>query len=301
MYTDFKSMDPDALSVGERQQLLTALIAPRPIAFASTVNKEGLINLSPFSFFNVFSANPPVLVFSPSRRGRDGTTKHTYENLKEVPEVCISVVNYAMVEQMSLASTEYDYGVNEFEKAGFTAIPSDTIQPPRVAESPANFECTVNKIIELGEEGGSGNLVVATIQKIHIQKQYIGDTNIPDTTQLDLVARMGGNWYSRAHGESLFEIPKPLRNKGIGVDQLPPSIRNSSILTGNNLGRLGNSEEFPSSELIEKVRQRPDLESIYTQFSGNKLEAEVHKFAQVLLEQNEVELAFAVLVTLYDE
>ena len=214
-----KSFDPYEIDVRERQSLLTSAIAPRPICFASTIDDKGNVNLSPFSFFNVFSNNPPILVFSPSRRGRDGTTKHTYENVKLVPEVSINIVNYSMVEQMSLASTEYGKGVNEFIKAGFTEIASDTIQPPRVKESPVSFECSVEQIIELGTEGGAGNLVLAKVQRIHVRTEFLDNNEHLDTTKLDLVGRMGANWYTHSGVDSLFEIPKPLQKIGIGIDQ----------------------------------------------------------------------------------
>jgi len=248
-----RSLSPEQLSQAELHGYLLSAVAPRPICFASTVSAKGEVNLSPYSFFNVFSSNPPVMIFSPARRGRDNTIKHSYENVKEVAEVTINVVNYPMVEQMSLASTEYARGVNEFEKAGFTQVESDLVKPPRVGEAPVSFECRVTEVIELGDGPGAGNLVLAEVLKIHLQEEYLDPEGRLDTRLLDLVGRMGGSWYTHASGDSLFEIPKPLRTLGIGVDSLPESARNSSVLTGNELGRLGNSEVIPSSEVQERL------------------------------------------------
>ena len=236
------SLDPNSLSASQVHKILLTAVAPRPIAFASTIDAEGNVNLSPFSFFNVFSANPPIMIFSPARRVRDNTAKHTLENVKEVKEVVINTVNFPIVEQMSLSSTEYSEGVNEFEKAGFTQIPSEVIQPPRVGEAPISFECTVDKVIELGNDGGAGNLVISRVQRIHINDDYLNEKGDLDTQKLDLVARMGESWYCRANGDALFEIPKPIFNKGIGVDQLPTHVLKSTVLNGNHLGRLGNLE-----------------------------------------------------------
>lgn len=248
-----RSLSPEQLSQAELHGYLLSAVAPRPICFASTISAKGEVNLSPYSFFNVFSSNPPVMIFSPARRGRDNTVKHSYENVKEVAEVTINVVNHPMVEQMSLASTEYARGVNEFEKAGFTQVESDLIKPPRVGEAPVSFECRVTEVIELGDGPGAGNLVLAEVLKVHLQEEYLDQDGRLDTRLLDLVGRMGGSWYTRASGDSLFEIPKPLRTLGIGVDSLPESARNSTILTGNELGRLGNSEVMPASEEQERL------------------------------------------------
>lgn len=248
-----RSLSPEQLSQAELHGYLLSAVAPRPICFASTISAKGEVNLSPYSFFNVFSSNPPVMIFSPARRGRDNTVKHSYENVKEVAEVTINVVNHPMVEQMSLASTEYARGVNEFKKAGFTQVESDLIKPPRVGEAPVSFECRVTEVIELGDGPGAGNLVLAEVLKIHLQEEYLDQDGRLDTRLLDLVGRMGGSWYTRASGDSLFEIPKPLRTLGIGVDSLPESARNSTVLTGNELGRLGNSEVMPTSEEQERL------------------------------------------------
>ncbi len=296
--SEIKSYDPYDFSIAERQGILTAAIGPRPICFASTVDKDGKVNLSPYSFFNVFSNNPPMLIFSPSRRGRDNTTKHTYENIKEVPEVCINIVNYPMVEQMSLASTEYEKGVNEFKKAGFTEIASDTIKPPRVKESPVSFECTVDQVIELGTEGGAGNLVLARIQKIHLDTQYLNEAGKLDNTKLDLVGRMGANWYTRANGEALFEIPKPLQTKGIGVDSLPKHVQESEILSANNIGRLGNVEKYPSDDEIAEAKNFKTVAAAFTQFENDELINEIHRLAKIELELGNSEKALTILSTI---
>ena len=284
-----KTIDPTQLPQPELHGILLSAVAPRPICFASTVDKDGNVNLSPFSFFNVFSSNPPLMIFSPARSGRDNTTKHSYQNVKEVPEVVINIVNHPMVEQMSLASTAYDKGVNEFVKAGFTQIASEKVKPPRVGEAPVAFECAVTKVIELAELPGAGNLVLAEVKLIHINKNYMDEKGALDTTKLDLVGRMGGSWYTRASGEALFEIPKPIRSKGIGVDQLPKGVRESDVLTGNNLGRLGNVERLPNKEEIEKAAE-------WTKVSEPFSKKDIHVKAQQLLEQGETQKALAILL-----
>jgi flavin reductase (DIM6/NTAB) family NADH-FMN oxidoreductase RutF len=243
------SITPNQVSPADLQGYLQSAVAPRPIAFASTLNEDGTPNLSPFSFFNVFSSNPPILIFSPARRVRNNTIKHTLINAQNTPEVVINIVNYDMVEQMSLSSTEYPDGVNEFEKAGFTMQPSDLVKPFRVAESPVQFECKVNQIIALGDQGGAGNLVICEVLKIHIQDEVLDVNNKIDQHKIDLVSRMGANWYSRAN-MGLFEIEKPLTTLGIGVDSIPVFIKESPFFNGNDLGKLGNVEKLPNSEEI---------------------------------------------------
>lgn len=270
-----KSHKAADLSNREMYGFLSSAVAPRPICFASTVDAAGNVNLSPFSFFNVFSSNPPILVFSPVKRGRDGSEKDTLQNLKEVKEVTISVVNYAMVEQMSLASTEYEKGINEFTKAGFIEVKSELVKPPRVGESPVVFECKVNDIIELGSEGGAGSLVIAEVVMVHINDEYLNEQGRLDTPKLDLVARMGENWYARASGYALFEIPKPVSSIGIGVDNLPENVRNSQVLTGNNLGRLGTLERLPNEEEIKAFTLNENLP-----------EREIHEQAKQLIEDD---------------
>ena len=239
-----KTIDPKAVSTAALHGYMLGAVTPRPIAFASTIDSAGNVNLSPFSFFNVFSANPPIMIFSPARRGRDNTTKHTYENVLQVKEVVINIVNYDIVQQMSLSSTEYGKGVNEFEKAGLTPLASQTIKPPRVAESPVQFECRVNEVISLGTEGGAGNLVICEVLKMHINEAILDADGKIDPVKLDAVSRMGGNWYSRAK-QGMFEVPKPLSRLGIGFDQLPEAIRTSKLLTGNDLAMLANVEVLP--------------------------------------------------------
>jgi flavin reductase (DIM6/NTAB) family NADH-FMN oxidoreductase RutF len=239
---------PSELPIPKIHQLLLGSIGPRPICFASTIDKQGNRNLAPFSFFNVFSANPPILVFSPSRSGRTGETKHTHDNVKEVAEVVINVVTYDMVQQMSLASSPYPKGVDEFIKTGFTPLESDLVKPYRVKESPVQLECTVENVIELGQGGGAGNLIICKVVKIHIDENMMNEAGQIDQTKIDLVARMGGDWYCRANGDAIFELQKPLTTCGIGVDVLPEKVRLNDVLTGNDLGVLGNIESIPSLE-----------------------------------------------------
>jgi flavin reductase (DIM6/NTAB) family NADH-FMN oxidoreductase RutF len=296
----WKAFNPKELHLPVLQYYLQSLIAPRPIAFASTIDKLGKVNLSPFSFFNIFSLNPPIVVFSPSRRGRDNSTKHTLENVLEVPEVVINMVNYSIVEQTSLASTEYDKGVNEFIKAGLTEETSTLVRPPRVAESPAALECKVQQILPLGNEGGAGNLVICEVVLIHIKEKVFDENGKISPYHLDLVARMGGDWYSRSQGESLFEIPKPLQTKGIGIDNIPKNIRNSNILTGNNLGRLGNIEKLPNQEEVESFKEREEIQTLMQKFENQPIELEkaVHLLAQTYLEKKDVVSAWKVLLSL---
>ena len=244
-----RSIEPKDLSPGKLQGYLQSAVAPRPIAFASTVDSNGKPNLSPFSFFNVFSSNPPILIFSPARRVRDNTVKHTLLNAQETKQVVINVVNYDIVQQASLASTEYAQGVNEFLKSGLTMLPSDIVKPYRVGESPIQFECKVNQIIALGENGGAGNLVICEVLKIHIDEKILDVNGNIDQHKIDLVSRLGGNWYSRSN-QGLFEVPKPLTTLGIGVDNIPDFVKNSPVFTGNDLGMLGNIEALPTTEEI---------------------------------------------------
>lgn len=287
------SIDPKSIDQPVLHNYLLTAVAPRPIALASTIDKEGRVNLSPFSFFNVFSSNPPIMIFSPARRGRDNTTKHTYENIKAINETVINIVNYPIVEQMSLSSTEYPEGVNEFTKAGFTEVASKKVKPPRVKEAPVSFECKVDQVIELGKKHGAGNLIIARVVMMHFNEEYLDANNMLDTQKLDLVGRMGGSWYTRSSGDSLFEIPKPLRTMGIGVDALPESIRNSGVLTGNNLGRLGNIEQFPTQEFIEEIKTDPVVKTFLTTGATN---SDLHRLAKRFLDKNETEKAMAVLM-----
>ena len=283
------TINPQKIETVKLHSYLLSSVAPRPIALASTIDENGKPNLSPFSFFNVFSANPPILVFSPARRVSDNTEKHTFENVKQTKEVVINVVNYEIVQQTSLSSTEYERGVNEFEKAGFSMLESELVKPFRVAESPIQFECKVNEIIELGKEGGAGNLIICEVVRLHINESVLDENKMIDQVKLDLVARAGGSFYSRAKN-TFFEIPKPLQTKGIGVSTLPDDIKNSQILTGNNLGMLGNVDSLPNSIDVDKFMK--DNSNYFTDDINEK-----HKFAQEFLNKNEVESAWKVLLS----
>ena len=293
-----KTIQPKDLSTPELQALLQGAVAPRPIAFVSSINGAGAVNLSPFSFFNLFSANPPILVFSPSRRVRDKSTKHTLENVLEVPEVVIHVVGHSLVEQMSLASTEYGKGVNEFVKAGLTEVPSNLVSPPRVKEAPLAFECRVNQVISLGEEGGAGNLVICEVLQIHLDERILDASGAIAPLKLDPVARLGGNWYTKITAESLFQIPKPLTTLGIGVDQIPEEIRFSPVLTGNNLGRLGNVEQLPSPEELAAFGQTPEVLELKKRFQRDPESwlDHLHSWAQQELESGDVDVAWKILL-----
>ena len=254
-YVIMLTINPNAIPTAKLHGYLLSAVAPRPIAFASTVNSDGQPNLSPFSFFNVFSANPPILIFSPARRVVNNTTKHTLENVIATKEVVINVVNYNLVQQMSLSSTEYAAGVNEFEKAGLTMLKSDLVKPFRVAESPIQMECKVNEVVALGTEGGAGNLVICEVVRMHIDEEYLDENGNINQEKLDLVARAGGSYYSRTRN-GFFEIPKPLSTLGIGVDNLPKAVRLSSVLTGNDLGILANVEAFPTEKEISNFTEK---------------------------------------------
>lgn len=292
--TTFKTVNPKEVSTGAFHHLMLGVVAPRPIAFASTVDSDGNVNLSPFSFFNAFGANPPTLIFSPARRVRDNTTKHTLENAKATKEVVINIVNYPIVEQMSLSSTEYDKGVNEFLKSGLTEEASLKVKPPRVKEAPAAFECIVKEVIETGTEGGAGNLIICEVVMAHFSHAILDADEKVDPFKADLVARMGGNWYCRANGDALFEIEKPIRNKGIGVDQMPEAIRNSNILTGNNLGKLGNVEKLPEEADIAKFGESEAIQALHK--NEGDLEENLHRLAQQYLTNNEVTEAWLTLL-----
>lgn len=292
------SIDPKSVSTSHFHSVLLTAVAPRPIAFASTIDEDGNVNLSPFSFFNAFSANPPILVFSPARRVRDNSTKHTLENVLKVPEVVISVVDYPIVEQMSLASTEYGEGVNEFVKAGFTEVPSVKVKPPRVKESPVSFECKVLEVKSMGDHGGAGNLIICEVVMAHVQDHLLTDDNKIDPTRLELVARMGGNWYTKTNRKTMFEIPKPLTTMGIGFDQLPDNVKNSAVLTGNNLGRLANVEHIPTKDEILNMSKEPEVSAILESFADDEenLERELHLLAQKYLDSGLTQQAWQVIL-----
>ncbi len=281
------TIQPKDLTVMQIQKYLQNAIAPRPICFASTISLNGEPNLAPFSFFNMFSSNPPILVFSPAYSGRTGAPKDTLLNVKEVPEVVINVVNYNMVQQTSLSSSPFPKGVNEFLKSGFTPIPSEDIKPFRVKESPVQIECKVIEVKELGKQGGAGNLVICEVLKFHISETVLNENNQIDTHKIDLVARMGDHWYCRANGDALFEVQKPITSIGIGYDAIPDSIKHSKVLSGNNLGLLGSVEQLPSAEDVSAFKK--GLKS----FSNIE---EQHRYAQTLLEMNQVKEAWMVLL-----
>ena len=286
------SLDPTELETREVHGFLLGAIGPRPIAFASTVDRSGRPNLAPYSFFNVFSANPPVMIFSPARRVRDNTVKHTLENVRATREVVINTVSYEIVQQMSLASTEYPREVNEFEKAGLTMKPSEVVKPPRVAESPAQFECRVTKIMPLGRKGGAGTLIFSEVVRMHFRTSVLNAAGMPDPARLDLVARMGGNWYSRSR-QGLFEVPKPLSSLGIGIDKIPEPIRLSPVLTGNDLGMLGNMERLPGkAEVTEFVKNSLEARKL---LSTGDIE-QIHRKAQEYLKAGDPGAAWNLLM-----
>ncbi|MFO0495426.1 MAG: flavin reductase family protein [Flavobacteriia bacterium] len=292
------SINPKEITVQKVHQYLLGAVGPRPIAFASTKDAEGNDNLAPFSFFNVFSANPPILIFSPARSGRSNTTKDTYNNVKVNPEVVINVVNYDIVHQMSLASSPYAPGVSEFTKAGFTPIASETISPMRVAESPVQFECKVNEVIELGDGGGAGNLIICEVTRIHIDEKILDENGMIDQHKIDLVSRMGGNWYCRADKNSMFEIAKPITTCGIGYDQIPLDIRHSTILSGNDLGYLGGIEELPNETDVNEYKLL-ELSELFVSLEDKpaELERALHARAKDLLNENKLEEAWMTLLS----
>lgn len=292
------TLKPKDIATGKLHAYLLSAVAPRPIAFASTINQDGTPNLSPFSFYNVFSSNPPIAIFSPARRVRDNTTKHTLDNVKHTPEVVLNAVNYDMVQQMSLSSTEYPYGVNEFEKSGLTALASEMVKPFRVKESPVQLECKVNEVIALGNEGGAGNLIVCEILLVHIQERILDELGRIDQHKIDLVARLGGDWYSRNSGNALFEVPKPLSSLGIGVDAIPAPIKNSHILSGNDLGKLGNVEHLPSDTDIAIYLQSPEYMLVSQEFKfSQKGEKARHEAAKHFLIKNDSATAWKILLS----
>ena len=280
------------------QSYLHYAIAPRPICFVSTIDKNGEVNLSPFSFFNVFSINPPICVFSPTRKARDNTTKHTLENVLEIPECVINIVNYDMVQQTYLTSIDYPKGVNEFSKAGFTELASETIKPPRVAESTVQLECVVNDVIALGKNGGAGNLVIAEVKRIHINEDILDANGKIDPLKIDLVARLGGDWYCRVTSDNLFKIAKPIdyAGIGIGVDAFPKEVKNSNVLTGNNLGLLGLVKTLPSNEEVEAFSKTDEMKELLATIDSHTRTTRLHLKAKHLLDSGRVMDAWKVLL-----
>ena len=283
------------LKPSEKQYYLQHVIAPRPICFASTIDKAGNVNLSPFSFFNMFSSNPPIVVFSPARRVRDNTTKHTLQNVLEVPEVVINIVTYEMVQQTSLASCEFPKEINEFVKAGFTEVTATVVKPPMVKESKVQLECKVIEVKPLGTEGGAGNLVICEVLVMHIDDSLLDENKKPDQRKINHVARLGGDWYCVINENNLFQVEKPNTQLGIGIDALSPSIRNSKFLSGNNLGQLANIHDLP---VINPSFDDAHLKQIiqYYSISPEEMEKELHLYAQKLLTAGRVNEAWQVLL-----
>lgn len=297
MENNFVSFDPKDLPIPRVHQLLLGAVGPRPIAFASTIDGNGTPNLAPFSFFNVFSANPPILIFSPANSGRTGEPKDTYLNVKEHPEVVINIVNYNMVEQMSLASSPYSRDTDEFVKAGFTKVASDLVKPFRVQEAPAQFECKVIEVKELGTGGAAGNLIICEVVKMHYHPEILDENGQVDQLKIDLVSRMGGNWYCRSDKNSMFEITKPITTCGVGIDQLPADILASTILSANDLGKLAGIEEIPNETDVNeyKLIELSDL-FVSLEDDAQALEIELHKKAKEHLAQNELNEAWMTLL-----
>lgn len=295
------TLDPKELPIPKLHGYLLGAIGPRPIAFASTVDENGVNNLSPFSFFNVFSAAPPVLIFSPARNGRTNTTKDTYNNVKKVPEVVINIVNYDILHQMSLSSSPFASDVDEFVKAGLTPVASDTIKPMRVLEAPVQFECKVLEVKELGDQGGAGNLVICEVTKIHIHEEVLAEDGTIDQKKINLVARMGGNWYCHANEASMFEITKPITTIGIGFDQLPEDILRSSVLTGNDLAQLAGVTEIPNETDVNEYKLL-ELSDLFLTLEDEpaKLELALHQRAKELINQNDMEGAWMTLLSFND-
>ncbi|MBL6963394.1 MAG: flavin reductase family protein [Bacteroidetes bacterium] len=291
-------IDPKKTDLIKVQGLMAGSIAPRPIALASTINKQGLPNLSPFSFFNSFGVNPPILIFSPSRRGRDNSTKHTFENIKAHKEVVINVVTFDMAHQVNLSSSEYPDGINEFEKSGLSALPSDLVKPFRVKESPVNFECKVINIIETGTQGGAGNLVICEIVMIHVDEAILDENGFIDADKIDLVGRLGKNNYVRASGSALFNIDKPGLKLGIGINSLPDHIIKSEVLSGNEIGQIGMLTSFPSNEEILQTKEMDEVKEILVIKNQDEKRLKIHRIASFLIKRGKINDALKVLMTL---
>lgn len=295
------TLDPKELPIPKLHGYLLGAIGPRPIAFASTIDENGVNNLSPFSFFNVFSAAPPVLIFSPARNGRTNTTKDTYNNVKQIPEVVINIVNRDILHQMSLSSSPFGPDVDEFVKSGLTPIASETVKPMRVLEAPVQFECKVLEVKELGDQGGAGNLVICEVTKIHIHEEILAEDGTIDQKKIHLVARMGGNWYCHANEASMFEITKPVTTVGIGFDQLPEDIRLSPVLSGNDLAQLAGVTELPNETDVNEYKLL-ELSDLFLTLEDEpaKLEVALHERAKDLINNNDIEGAWMTLLSFND-
>ena len=288
-------LDMKSLSVVERQNYLQHAIAPRPVCFASTISATGQINLSPFSFFNLFSSNPPIVIFSPARRVRDGSTKHTLQNVQEVPEVVINIVDFEMVQQVSLASCEYPKDVNEFEKAGFTQQPATLVKPPMVKESKVNLECSVAEIKPLGTGAGAGNLIICEVMRMHIDESILNEKQMIDQRKLHHIARLGGDWYCRVDENNLFLVEKPNIKTGIGIDNLPDSVKFSTVFTGNHLGKLANVHEQPVADPAFEDEQVKNIVQYYS-LNPEEMELELYRYARMLLDDGNIESAWQVIL-----
>ena len=294
---DYKSFDPETLDPKDLHRKLLGGVAPRPIAFASTMDLNGRPNLAPFSYFNVFSAQPPVVIFSPARRLRDNTTKHTLDNVKAIPEVVVNMVDFEMVQQCSLASSDFPEGVSEFSKTGLTAIKSELVEPFRVAESPVQLECKVLRVESLGELGGSGQLVICEIMRMHFRSDILNEAGEPDPQKLDLVGRCGGDAYVRVSGDALFDLQKPMASPGIGVDSLPKEVRESTLLTGNDLAQLGALQSWPDETEVNEFKLL-ELSDIFIEFEddGAALELALHRFASEQISKGHAATAIKALL-----
>ena len=296
------TINPKETETAVFHQYLLSSVSPRPIALASTIDSNGHVNLSPFSFFNCFSINPPILVFSPSRRVRDNTTKHTLENILETKEVVIHIVNFSMAEQMSLSSVEFEKGVNEFIKAGFTETKSTKVLPPRIAEAPISFECRVNEVISFGKKAGAGNLIICEVLLAHFKDEILDEKKMISPQKLDAIARMGANWYCRANNESLFELPKPGSKMAIGFDKLPSSILKSDILTGNNLARLASVEKMPPITKKTYSTIYKQMVELHENSNANKgaFITTVHNKIKVFIDANNIQQAWKLVIVADD-
>lgn len=296
-----KSFVLSEFNIPQRHALLLGAVGPRPVAFASTIDGQGHPNLSPFSFFNCFGSNPPILIFSPARRGRDNTTKHTLHNVQAVPEVVINVVTYSMVQQTNVASGEYPEGVSEFEKAGFTPVPSERVKPFRVKESPVQMECMVRQVIATGDQGAAGNLVICEVLMMHVDERVLNDHGTIDQRKIDLVGRMGGHFYCRAHGDALFELAQPMTHTGIGYDALPADVRSSTVLSGNDLGQLANLPGLPDETSVNEYKLT-ELAELFVRLQAERseLRSALHLRAKDLLQKGRTEEALRTLLTFND-
>lgn len=296
LFSAMKRIDPRDTALKDLHQNLLGAVAPRPIAFASTLDKNKNPNLSPFSFFNAFGSNPPVVIFSPARRGRDNTTKDTYNNIVETGEVVINILTYSIIGQAVLASTEYPSDVDEFKKAGFTKMNSEKVQPYRVKESPVHLECKMRDLVNYGKVGGGGNMAICEVLLIHVNENYLGDNGYPDPHKMDHVGRLGKSWYTRSLN-GLFQLSPPKGNENIGFDNMPAQIRNSEVLKGNQLARLGSDPSLPSREEVLKIKEKAEVSRLFKSYKDKELESELHKLAEPYIEKGDTGEAWKILMS----